>query len=127
MRKLVLGLMPITILAAISLAVLAVSFDPFKSDNVIKFLFFGSLATFIWGCGAIVFYILNLFSDDRSGDSMRRGFFIALLVLALILLKKQGLLYWYTGFSAAIIIMLIELFIYKMGKLTTTTNEESNL
>lgn len=122
-----LGLMPITILAAISLAVLAVSFDPFKSDSFIKFLFFGSLATFIWGCGAIVFYILNFFSDDRSTDSMRRGFFIALLVLALILLKKQGLLYWYTGFAAGVIIMLIELWIYKMGKLTTTTNEESNL
>lgn len=126
MRKLFLGLMPITLLAATSLAVISVSFDPFKSDSLIKFLFFGSLATFIWGCGAIVFYILNLFSDDRSADSMRRGFFVALLVLALVLLKKQGLLYWYTGFSAAIIIMLIELFIYKMGKLTTVSNQDDS-
>ena len=125
MRKLFLGFMPITILAAISLAVLAISFDPFKSDNLIKFLFFGSLATFIWGCGAIVFYILNLFSDDRSADSMRRGFFVALLVLALVLLKKQGLLYWYTGFAAGIIVMLIELWIYKIGRLTTTDNRDS--
>lgn len=116
--------MPITILAAISLAVLAVSFDPFKSDSVIKFLFFGSLATFTWGCGAIVFYILNLFSDDRSADSMRRGFFVALLVLALVLLKKQGLLYWYTGFATGVVIMLVELFIYKMGRLTTISNRD---
>lgn len=116
--------MPITILAAISLAVLVVSFDPFKSESLIKVLFFGSLATFIWGCGAIVFYILNLFSDDRSADSMRRGFFLALLILVLVLLKKQGFLYWYTGVSATIIIMLIELFIYKMGKLTTVSNRD---
>lgn len=125
MRKLVLGLMPITILAAISLAVLAVSFDPLKSDNLIKFLFFASLATFIWGCGAIVFYILNLFSDDRSTDSLRRGLFLALLILALILLKKQGLLYWYTGFLAALVIMLIELWIYKIGKLTTISDQDN--
>ncbi len=122
MRKLFLGFMPITILAAISLAIIATSFDPFSSDNFTKFLFFASLATFIWGCGAIVFYILNLFSDDRSADSLRRGFFIALLALALVLLKKQGLLYWYTGFLTALIIMLIEVWIYKIGKLTTTGN-----
>lgn len=127
MKKLFLGFMPITILAAISLATISLSFDPFKSDNFVKFLFFSSLATFIWGCGAIVFYILNLFSSDRSADSMRRGFFVALLVLALVLLKKEGLLYWYSGFTAGIIIMLVELFIYKMGKLTTTTDEGSDL
>lgn len=127
MRKLSVGLIPITLLAAISLVVISVSFNPFKSDSLVKFLFFGSLATFIWGCGAIIFYILNLFSDDRSADSMRRGFFAALLVLTLVLLKKQGLLYWYTGFSAAIITILVEFFIYKIGKLTTTINEESNL
>ena len=125
MRKLFFGLIPITILAAISLAILAVSFDPFRSDNLIKFLFFSSLATFIWGCGAIVFYILNLFSDNRSTDSLRRGFFLALLALALVLLKKQGLLYWHTGFSVAIIIMLIEVWIYKIGKLTTTSNRDN--
>ena|SRR3989338_4879674 len=123
MRKLIFGLMPITILAAISLAVIATSFDPSKSDNLVKLLFFGSLTTFIWGCGAIVFYILNLFSDDRSTDSMRRGFFLALLALALVLLKKQDLLYWYTGFLAAIIIMLIEVWIYKIGKLNVTDNQ----
>lgn len=127
MRKLFFGLIPITILAAISLAVLATSFDPLSSDNFIKFLFFASLTTFIWGCGAIVFYVLNLFSDDRSTDSVRRGFFLALLVLTLVLLRKQGLLYWYAGFLAVIIITIFELLIYKMGKLTTTTNEESNL
>src|SRR3989338_2164149 len=127
MRKLFFGLMPITILAAISLAVIAMSFDPFSSDNFIKFLFFASLATFIWGCGAIVFYVLNLFSDDRSTDSLRRGFFLALLALALVLLKKQGLLYLYTGFLTALIIMLIEVWIYKIGKLTTTSSGQDNL
>ena len=125
MRKLFLGFMPITILAAISLAVIAMSFDPFNSDNLVKFLFFASLATFIWGCGAIVYYILNLFSEDRSTDSLRRGFFLALLALALVLLRKQGLLYWYTGFLAALIIMLIEVWIYKIGKLTTVSDQDS--
>ena len=49
----------------------------------IKFLFFASLSAFLWGCGAIVFFILNFFSNDRPNDALRRGFFVALLCLVL--------------------------------------------
>src|SRR3989344_3977492 len=122
MKKLFFGFMPITILAAISLAVLAISFDPFKSDNFIKFLFFASLAAFIWGCGAIVFFVLNIFSNDRPADSLRRGFFLALFFLAIVYLKKQGILYWYTGFAAGVVTLLVELWVYKKAKLTVIEN-----
>ncbi len=124
MRKLVFGFMPITILAAISLAILAINFDPFKSDSFIKTLFFASLTAFIWGCGAIVFFMLNIFSNDRPADSLRRGFFLALFILALVLLRKHGILYWYTGFAAAVVTMLIELWIYKKAKLTVTDSHD---
>ena len=116
--------MPITILAAISLAVLAISFDPFKSDDFIKILFFASLAAFIWGCGAIVFFVLNLFSNDRPTDSLRRGLFLALFVLALVFLRKHGILYWYTGFAAGVVTMLVELWIYKQARLTVTDQHD---
>jgi hypothetical protein len=124
MKKLLLGFVPITILAAISLAVLAISFDPFKADNFIKLLFFASLTAFIWGCGAIVFFVLNLFSNDRPTDSLRRGLFLALFVLAIVILRKQGILYWYTGFAAGVITLLIELWIYKKTKLTVSGNND---
>lgn len=120
MRKLYLGFMPITLLAAISLLVVAASFDPFKSEGYVKLLFFASLTAFIWGCGAIVFFFLNFYSTDRPTDALRRGLFLAVLVLFLLLLKKQGVLHWYTGFAAAIITMLAEFWIYKKAKLTVT-------
>lgn len=126
MKKLFFGFMPITILAAISLATLAVSFDPFKADNLVKFLFFASLAAFIWGCGAIVFFMLNLFSNDRPTDSLRRGLFLALFALSLVFLNKQGMLYWYTGFASAVIVLLIEMWIYKVTKLAVVDNSEGN-
>lgn len=116
--------MPITILAAVSLAILAVKFDPFEADEVVKLLFFASLTAFIWGCGAIVFFILNFFSNDRPTDALRRGFFLAFLVLVLVFLRKYGLLYWYTGFAAMVIILLIELWIYKIAKLTIVENDD---
>lgn len=110
--------MPITILAAISLATVTVIFDPFKSDKFIKFLFFASLAAFIWGCGAIVFFVLNVYSNDRPTDALRRGLFLSVFVLILVLLKKNDLLHWYSAFTALVITMLIEFLIYKKTKLT---------
>lgn len=50
---------------------------------------------------------------------------MALLTLAIILLKKQGLLYWYTGFLAALVIILIELLVYKISKLTMANNRDN--
>ena len=126
MKKLLFGFIPITILAAISLGMVSMVFDPFKADGTIKFLFFASLSAFLWGCGAIVFFILNLFSHDRTADALRRGFFIALLILILVFLRKQELLYWHTGFFAVIIVMILEFFIYKKTKLTIGNND-SNL
>ena len=125
MKKLFLGFMPITLLAGVSLAMVSMSFDPFKATSSVKFLFFASLSAFLWGCGAIVFFILNLFSHDRTTDALRRGLFVALLILALVLLKKNSLLFWHTGFVAIIITMLLEFLIYKRSKLTVRDNSDS--
>ena len=126
MKKLFLGFIPITILAAISLGVMATTFDPFKADGTIKVLFFASMVAFLWGCGATVFFILNLFSKDRTADALRRGFFIALLVLTLAIFRRYGLLYWHTGFTAVIITMVIEFWIYKKTN-TGMTDRGNNI
>ena len=125
MKKLFFGFIPITLVAGVSLFMIAIVFDPFKADGTVKFLFFASLAAFLWGCGAIVFFILNLFSHDRTVDALRRGFFIALLVLALVCLKKYGVLHWYTAFTATVIIMLLEFLVYKGAKLTVRDNNDN--
>ena len=124
MKKLFIGFIPITILAAISLGVMATTFDPFKADGSIKILFFTSLAAFLWGCGATVLFILNFFSNDRTADALRRGFFFALLVLTLVIFKRYNLLYWHTGFTAIIITMLIEFWIYKKTYITIRQNDD---
>jgi len=118
MNKLFFGLIPITVLSATSIGIIVLSFNPDKSEGIIKALFFASFAAFLWGCGAIVFFILNLFVHDRMGDALRRGFFVSALILALVFLNKNGLLFWYTGFGSAIVLMLLEFWIYKSGKIT---------
>lgn len=118
MSKLFLILIPITLLAAISLGIIALTFNPDKSEGSVKLLFFASFSAFLWGCGAIVFFLLNFWVNDRMNDALRRGFFVAMLGLALVILRKQGLLYWHTGFVSIIIIMLMEFWIYKAARVT---------
>lgn len=124
MKKIFFGLAPITLLAAVSLAILAATFDPFKSDFLVKFLFFASMTTFIWGCGAIVFFILNFFSNDRPTDALRRGLFLSLMALSWVFLKKQGILHWSTVFVAMTIIMVIEIWIYKRSKMSVDYRDD---
>lgn len=124
MKKLFLVFLPITIISAISLLVIIFTFDPFSSDGVIKFLFLASLAVFLWGCGGMVFFILNLFSEDRPADALRRGFFFALFMVFLLALYKRGMLTWYAGFSAATIVTLLELLIYKKSKIVISNPED---
>lgn len=124
MNKLIFGFVPITILAGISMAIVAITFDPVKSDGFVKFLFFASMTAFIWGCGSIVFFVLNFFSNDRPNDALRRGFFFSLFFLIIFILKKQGLLHWYTGFVALIVTMLVELWIYKSTKISVSDYQD---
>lgn len=124
MKKLFLVFLPITILSAISLLVIIFTFDPFESDGMVKFLFLASLAAFLWGCGGMVFFILNVFSDDRPADALRRGFFFALFVVFMLFLYKREILSWYAGFSGATIITLMELLIYRKSKVVVSNPED---
>ncbi len=124
MNKLFFGLIPLTALAAISLGIVSVTFDPFTATGTVKLLFFASLSAFLWGCGAIVFFILNLFSHDRTSDALRRGFFVALLALIIVFFKKYGILHWYTGFAAIILTMLAEFWIYMYSKISVDSERD---
>ena len=124
MKKLFLGFLPITILSAIGLLIIITTFDPFKAEGTIKILFFTALGVFSWGCGAITFFILSFFGEDKATDALRRGFFVAFFLMVLVFLRKMGILSWPTGFAPSIFLMLIEFLIYKNKKITVKNPED---
>lgn len=92
---------------------IVVKFNPFEVPETIKFLFFSSLFSFMWGLGTLAFLILNLGTSNRWADSFRRGLFLATLFLILIFFKRHDLLSWYVGAAIGGIFIVAEVIIYK--------------
>src|SRR3989344_9311224 len=113
MEKQFFTLMMITILAGVSMVMVIFSFDPFKSSETIKMLFFSSLFAFMWGAGTMAFFILNLGTRDRWADSFRRGLFLSMLFLLLIVFKRYDVFAWYVGDVIGGIFIAFEIWIYK--------------
>jgi hypothetical protein len=114
MEKQFFLLILITILAGASMGIIAFSHDPFKAVEVIKLLFFGSMFAFFWGAGTLAFFILNIGTRDRWADSFRRGLFLAMLFILLILFKRHDIFSWYLGAVMGGIFIVAEVWIYKI-------------
>ena len=104
----------ITILAGISVGMIVMKFDPYESSETVKFLFFAPLFVFMWGLGTLVFFILNMGSQDRWPDSFRRGLFLSALFLILILFKRRDIFSGYLGAGLGGVFIIIEALIYRM-------------
>ncbi|OGM99954.1 MAG: hypothetical protein A3B91_04950 [Candidatus Yanofskybacteria bacterium RIFCSPHIGHO2_02_FULL_41_29] len=103
----------ITILAGTSMAMISFSFDPYKTTDGIKMLFFLSLFAFMWGAGTIAFFILNIANSDRWNDSFRRGLLLSVLFVILIFFKRHDVLSWYLGSIFGGLFTVFEIWMYK--------------
>lgn len=113
MAKQLFVLFCITILAGASIGMIVVKFNPFEVPETIKFLFFSSVFSFMWGLGTLAFFILNLGTSDRWADSFRRGLFLSILFLILIFFKRQEILSWYVGAALGGVFIVGEVLIYR--------------
>jgi len=113
MTRQIFFLFCITILAGISVGMIALRFDPYTSTEAIKFLFFASLFVFMWSLGTLVFFVLNIVSSDRWSDSFRRGLFLSVLFLILILFKRKDIFSWYLGAGLGGFFIILEALLYK--------------
>lgn len=113
MSKEIFFLFFITFLAGISMAMVSYSFDPFKTTEGIKILFFLSLFAFMWGVGTIAFFILNIVNSNRWTDSFRRGLLLSILFIILTFFKRHDVLSWYGGAIFGGVFILFEIWIYK--------------
>ena len=124
MQKQLLGLIFITILAGVSMTMIAFSFDPFRAAEGVKMLFFLSLFAFMWGAGTVAFFILNVVNSDRWTDSFRRGLFLSILFVILIFFKRQDVLSWYVGAIMGGVFTVFEILVYRRVT-SKRTNEAS--
>lgn len=113
MEKQFFTLAMITLLAGASMVMVVYSFDPFRSSETVKMLFFGSLFAFLWGAGTMAFFILNIGTNDRWADSFRRGLFLSMLFLLLIIFKRYDIFAWYVGAVIGGVFIAFEVWIYK--------------
>lgn len=124
MTKQIFFLFCITILAGVGIGMIVFKFDPYKTGEAVKFLFFSSLFVFMWSLGTMVFFVLNIASGDRWADSFRRGLFLSVLFLLLVFFKKSDIFVWYLGALLGGIFIILEALVYK--KLNKrTSNDES--
>jgi hypothetical protein len=122
MEKQFFTLVLITLLAGISMSMVAIYHDPFTANEQIKLLFFGSLFSFLWGAGTLAFFILNIGTNDRWADSFRRGLFLSMVFLMLIFFKRHDIFSWYLGAMIGGIFIAVEIWIYK--RLTKKNNTD---
>jgi len=113
----------ITFLAGVSMVTVAYSYDPFRTTEGIKILFFLSFFAFIWGAGTIAFFILNLVNADRWTDSFRRGLLLSALFTILIIFKRHDVLSWYVGSIIGGLFIVFEIWVYK--RLSKRNSEQS--
>src|SRR3989338_7547453 len=116
MIKQLVGLVFTTILAGVSVSIVAAKFDPFAVDEGIRLLFFASLFAFLWGLGTMAFFVINLGTRDRWVDSFRRGLFLYLVFLLLVFFKRHDILAWYMGAISGGVFIFLEVWIYKKFK-----------
>lgn len=114
MEKQFFGLASLTILAGVSVAMIASRFDPFIIDKDIKILFFFALFAFLWGAGTLAFFVLNIANGNRWADSFRRGLFLSLIFLVLVFFKRHEIFSWYVGAITGGVFIAGEVWIYKM-------------
>lgn len=113
MEKQVFTLLCIIILSGVTVGMIVMQYDPFSVGEAIKTFFFGSLFVFMWGLGTLAFFILNIGTTDRWADSFRRGLFLSLVFLLLVVFKRSDIFSWYVGAILGGIFIAAEIWFYR--------------
>ncbi len=96
--------------------VLIISFaDPFKASWFEIFIFYVCLFFFCSSFFTLIFYWLrNRFSQglyrQKIGESSREGILLSAFAVALLVLSSKQLLFWWTGFGLAAILVTVEIY-----------------
>jgi len=104
--------------------------NPEKIGLIGSILFYLSLFLSLLGTSSILFFILGVRLKKRPifveiSWSFRRAFLLTLFVIAILLLKEQEVLYWWTAGLLALFLIILEIFFSSVSRKYFSESQEN--